>query len=210
LEAVSENRRAEDFIILPFSIPNDLFHPDQEHGYDVELVAFNIGTTPICNKQVHAEIDQIKQGLPNIPLALLSEQAEPDSVREALSLGIQGYIPTTLPPFMMMHALRLIRAGGTFIPADLLFRAVEGRATSEENDWPDKSPQGFTPRQLEVLQRLRQGMSNKVIAYELQMQESTVKVHVRQILRKLKATNRTQAAFLLSRRSQTQGSRPGA
>jgi DNA-binding NarL/FixJ family response regulator len=46
------------------------------------------------------------------------------------------------------------------------------------------------------LDRLRQGMPNKLIAYELQMQESTVKVHVRHIMKKLKATNRTQAALL--------------
>ena len=54
----------------------------------------------------------------------------------------------------------------------------------------------FTARQLDVLERLKQGQPNKIIAYELGMCESTVKVHIRNIMKKLKATNRTQVAFL--------------
>ena len=55
----------------------------------------------------------------------------------------------------------------------------------------------FTPRQLEVLQFLQQGKSNKIIAHKLGMQECTVKTHIREIMTKLKATNRTHAVFLL-------------
>jgi DNA-binding NarL/FixJ family response regulator len=60
---------------------------------------------------------------------------------------------------------------------------------------------GFTPRQLEVLRLLRQGKPNKIIAYELDVEESTVKVHVRHIMRKLKATNRTHAVVLANQLS---------
>ena len=54
----------------------------------------------------------------------------------------------------------------------------------------------FTERQAAVVEKLSQGKPNKIIAYELDMQESTVKVHIRNIMRKLKATNRTEVAFL--------------
>ena len=55
----------------------------------------------------------------------------------------------------------------------------------------------FTSRQAEVVEALRRGKANKIIAYELKMQESTVKVHVRNIMRKLKATNRTEVVYKL-------------
>jgi DNA-binding NarL/FixJ family response regulator len=58
---------------------------------------------------------------------------------------------------------------------------------------PPKS--GLTARQWEVLERLRQGESNKLIGRQLKLRESTVKVHIRQIMRKLGASNRTQAAL---------------
>ena len=56
--------------------------------------------------------------------------------------------------------------------------------------------EGFTQRQSQILDCLRRGMANKLIAYELGMCESTVKVHIRNIMKKLKATNRTQVAYL--------------
>lgn len=65
---------------------------------------------------------------------------------------------------------------------------VGNRRSKEEN-------QVFTPRQIAVLHRLRQGKANKIIAYELAMSESTVKVHVRNIMKKMSATNRTEAAY---------------
>ena len=57
----------------------------------------------------------------------------------------------------------------------------------------------FTPREIEVLHRLRQGLQNKIIAYELGISESTVKVHLRNVMKKLNASNRTQVAFMLRR-----------
>jgi DNA-binding NarL/FixJ family response regulator len=61
---------------------------------------------------------------------------------------------------------------------------------------PDKSPHNcFTSRQMTVLFHLQRGNANKIIAHELGMSESTVKVHVRNIMRKMNATNRTQAVY---------------
>jgi DNA-binding NarL/FixJ family response regulator len=82
--------------------------------------------------------------------------------------------------------------GGTFAPTAALL---------SQRDRPHGSGsrqvlEGFTLRQSDILDCLRRGMANKMIAYHLSMCESTVKVHVRNIMKKLKATNRTQVAYM--------------
>ncbi|HSC05816.1 MAG TPA: response regulator transcription factor, partial [Steroidobacteraceae bacterium] len=86
----------------------------------------------------------------------------------------------------------MVCVGGTYAPADTLL------TQSERAQDLAREPliQGFTQRQSQILDCLRQGMANKLIAYELNMCESTVKVHIRNIMKKLKATNRTQVAYL--------------
>lgn len=190
------NRRAEDFTVLSVTCPEELLSPDTARDYDVEMVLLNIGAALVEERKVGAQIEQLRLGLPGVPLVLLSDCIQPRSVFEALRRGIHGYVPTTLHPSMMMQVLRLVRAGGTFVPAELVLRGIEAASPAETDE---QLSECFTRRQLEVLQRLRKGMSNKAIAHELDLQETTVKVFVRQIMRKLKATNRTHAAFLASR-----------
>jgi DNA-binding NarL/FixJ family response regulator len=64
--------------------------------------------------------------------------------------------------------------------------------TPDKTDWPCS----FSPRQRQVLERLNEGKQNKIIAYELGMAESTVKVHIRHIMKKLNARNRTQVVLM--------------
>ena len=86
-----------------------------------------------------------------------------------------------------LAAIRLVKAGGTFVPVDLLLAPRTDRMPPQQNR--------LTSRQGAVLNHLQQGKANKIIAYELGMSESTVKVHVRNIMHKMGATNRTQAAY---------------
>jgi DNA-binding NarL/FixJ family response regulator len=91
--------------------------------------------------------------------------------------------------------VRLVRAGGVFVPASSL---VAARRTTDAGNGAARSTGGiFTARQAAVVDALRRGKANKVIAYELKMRESTVKVHVRNIMKRLKAQNRTQVAYLV-------------
>src|SRR5262249_34413816 len=87
--------------------------------------------------------------------------------------------------------------GGTFIPPCVLAASstIQPNSPVGSTDSSGKAIQ-FSPRQLKVLERLRQGKQNKIIAYELCMCESTVKVHIRNIMKKLKARNRTQVVLL--------------
>jgi DNA-binding NarL/FixJ family response regulator len=128
------------------------------------------------------------------PVIILSDLDTPESAFEALESGARGYVPTASTTLeLAVEIIRLVKAGGTFVPPSSLSLArinrqavTTGVITTEQ----------FTPRQTAVLGRLKEGKANKAIAHELEMSESTVKVHLRNIMRKMKATNRTEVACL--------------
>ena len=93
--------------------------------------------------------------------------------------------------------MQLVSAGGLYVPPSILM-ALQHRPPQSENPANGQVRSLFTPRQAGVVEALRQGKPNKIIAYELTMCESTVKVHIRHIMRKLNARNRTQVAFMLT------------
>ncbi len=127
-------------------------------------------------------------------IVLVSDGEDADGILDALEQGIRGYIPTSVPLEVAIEAMRLVRAGGTYVPASSMIaaRMAPGGVQGRKSRLADM----FTPRQAEVVEALRQGKANKVIAYDLNMQESTVKVHVRNIMKKLGARNRTEVAYL--------------
>ncbi|MHB2266464.1 LuxR C-terminal-related transcriptional regulator [Aliihoeflea sp. PC F10.4] len=129
------------------------------------------------------------------PIVFISEQEDISEIVSALDSGAKGYIPTSVSLDITVEALNLVRAGGVFVPASSLLSAK--RMLTSISSEP-KSPLAgiFTERQAAVVEAIRQGKANKTIAYELNMHESTVKVHVRNIMKKLKAQNRTQVAYL--------------
>lgn len=127
------------------------------------------------------------------PVIILSAVDNPESVIEAFESGVRGYIPTaSTPAELMIEIIRLVKAGGTFVPlSGLHLQTIAGKRQTPSK----QTNQLFTPRQIAVLNQLRQGKANKIIAYELAMSESTVKVHVRNIMKKMSASNRTEAAY---------------
>jgi DNA-binding NarL/FixJ family response regulator len=129
----------------------------------------------------------------------MSDLAEPAEVHMAMQLGARGYLPADLSFFQAVAAIRFVAQGGVFIPPCALATSSGAHRASPAGP-TDSSGRAiqFSPRQREVLERLKQGKQNKIIAYELDMCQSTVKVHVRHIMRKLKARNRTQVALLTS------------
>jgi DNA-binding NarL/FixJ family response regulator len=131
---------------------------------------------------------------------VLSDRDDVDDVNRALAHGVRGYIPTSVECGVAVAALRLISAGGTFVPAGAL-RSTAAKLDGQPEGERQRRSDGrdLTPRELSVIDLLREGKPNKLIAARLDMQESTVKVHVRNILKKLNATNRTHAAFVANR-----------
>jgi DNA-binding NarL/FixJ family response regulator len=128
-----------------------------------------------------------------IPTIVLSDSEDANQILLALENGAQGYIPTSVSIDVAVEAMHLVRVGGTYVPASSVL--AWGRSAKHTPPVADQTCAGFTSRQSAVLNALRQGKANKLIAYELNMRESTVKVHVRNIMKKLKAHNRTEVAF---------------
>lgn len=154
------------------------------------------------HRTIAEQIEQIDQERARLaakfnlpPLVFISEEEDIGEIVAALDSGAKGYIPTSVSLEVAVEALNLVRAGGVFVPASILLsakRMLKSISTEE------RSPLSgiFTERQAAVVRAIRQGKANKTIAYELNMHESTVKVHVRNIMKKLKAQNRTQVAYL--------------
>lgn len=156
---------------------------------------------------------RVRNQFGDVPIIVLSDATTtltPQTVRAALKCGIRGFISAqTFEMKTVSAAIRFVVAGGVFAPIELLL-ADDVRPTPTHNE--EEPPDGLlTPRQMTVLSLLQQGKANKIIAYELGMSESTVKVHIRNIMRKMGATNRTQAIYKLRQLSNDRAieARPG-
>jgi DNA-binding NarL/FixJ family response regulator len=183
------------FHVAAVARPDDV---GDERGGDAELAILNVGPAPADDPEIADEIGRLRRRLPDVPIILFAEHEEIGQVAAAIRQGVRGYITSTLSPEVVIAVLQLVQSGGTFVPASVVLQAARHRSRPEQEPAPrpaDKLLDKFTPRELEVLDRLRQGMSNKVIAYELDICENTVKVHLMHIMRKLQTSNRTQAAL---------------
>ena len=133
--------------------------------------------------------------LPDIPIVAVSDREDRSAVLDALRHSVRAYFPSSLDPEILIATLRFVQKGGTFIPLEVLIDA-RVHPQRQRSDSKPTEMRGLTPSEQRVLELLRVGKPNKVIARELNIEESTVKVHVRRIMRKLNAANRTQAALV--------------
>jgi DNA-binding NarL/FixJ family response regulator len=161
-------------------------------GDGTRAVIVNTGPERMSSAGVASLMARVGELAPAVPVAVLSDYEDAENVRAAFELGVHGYIPTSLASGVAVQAVHLVCAGGTFAPAAALLSPPDARSGSGGAPAID----GFTQRQAQILDCLRRGMANKLIAYELSMCESTVKVHIRNIMKKLNATNRTQVVYL--------------
>jgi DNA-binding NarL/FixJ family response regulator len=161
-------------------------------GDRIRAAIINTGTARMSSPATADLVSRVKETLPGVPVAILSDYEDRDNVRQAFNLGVQGYIPTSLASPVAAGAVSLVCVGGTFAPANVLL----SEGPSLRSPPPKRLIEGFTQRQTQILDCLRRGMSNRLIAFELAMCESTVKVHIRNIMKKLDASNRTQVVYL--------------
>lgn len=128
----------------------------------------------------------------SIPIVVLATTNDVDLARTAINYGAKGYIPCTTSFEIAVEAVRFILAGGTYVPMDCLLASGRPDLPASQD-----SPllNVLTSREVKVVQAIQQGKSNKVIAYDLGICESTVKVHLRNVMKKLKAKNRTEVAI---------------
>lgn len=133
-------------------------------------------------------LQRLRAAMPTLPIVVASGHDDAETIRAALGAGAAGFIPKSEQPAVLLQALRLVRAGGVYVPARLLAAAAQAPAAPAPPSTGD-----LTPRQLDVLDRLLRGEPNKLIARELGLTEGTVKIHIAAILRVLQVRNRTEA-----------------
>lgn len=171
-----------------------------------EWLAIGNGETPsaivltLHNRSVRDEyscalIRDICARMPGSPVVVVADTDDLAQMMKALECGAQGFIPSSVGIEVASEAIRLASVGGVFLPAS----GVLAMCDVIESMISDKSGHNgmFTPREAEVVEGLRRGKANKIIAYELNLCQSTVKVHIRNIMKKVGATNRTEVAYKL-------------
>jgi DNA-binding NarL/FixJ family response regulator len=150
-----------------------------------------------------AALELLRERFDHVPVLVLSAHEEPEIVERAIELGACGYVPKSAPPEALYAALRLVLAGGVYVPGSSLSTSMLSPLSSEEkasaNDVWAKLGVRLTPRQRDVLLGLVQGKPNKVIAKDLGLSDGTIKTHVAHVFDALAVNNRTQVAFKLAR-----------
>jgi DNA-binding NarL/FixJ family response regulator len=132
----------------------------------------------------------------NSAVAIITGMVTKSVATSALAAGAKGFIPKTLSAAKLISALQLMAAGEVYAPVDLM------RPTGAIEGLTIVGAEVLTPRELEVAAMLVKGASNKEIARALDLQEVTVKLHVRNLCRKLETKNRTQIAVRLAQLGQ--------
>jgi DNA-binding NarL/FixJ family response regulator len=131
---------------------------------------------------------------PRLPLIILTGAEAQQHIQDVLAAGASGFIPKSSMPAVMMSAIQLVLAGGTYVPPQALSSAPDaarGRSGSHAREGVHTQ---LTERQTQVLRLLAAGKPNKAICRELDIEEGTVKAHIATIFRVLDVTNRTEAA----------------
>ena len=169
------------------------------HADDLDLVLVDI-TMP--GTQGHQHVAKLRAQAPALPVIVLSGSEDAELMRSLIDLGVLGFIPKAYSPDVMLSAIRLVLAGGIYIPPLLLANAqAQGWQPAEAKPHaatdPARSIDGLrnllTERQIDVMRLLSQGKPNKLIARDLGISEGTVKIHLAAIFRALNVRNRVEA-----------------
>ena len=170
------------------------------HYRDLDLILLDLTLPGLNGLSALPELHELR---PIVPLVILSASEDSIDVRQALDAGAMGYIPKSSSSHEMITALRLVLMGEVYVPPALLAALEVLETTSVQvNAAPmaEENVGGLTPRQLEVLRLMAQGLSNKEICRRLNVAEGTVKLHVTAVMRALNACNRTQAVIEATQR----------
>ena len=192
------------------------------------MIIYNVGGASLADHGHARRIKSLRARAGSTPLVILSDSDSRKEVVAAFTAGAQGYLYAGTNPQLALQALSFIFKGGSYFPpsgqarhrrsgkVDSLYQSCtpvrlertggrqgRGRVAPEANTpaniGANPAANGLTERQKAVLELLGRGESNKAIARRLNIREGTVKVHVRQIMRRMGVANRTQVAIAASR-----------
>lgn len=151
---------------------------------DVELVLLDVMMPGMDNL---AGLRQLADRHPGLPVVMMSGLIQEGTVTKAFELGAMGFVPKTLNGKALVSVLNMVISGVRYVPDILLQRSVTAPSAPAFN---------LSPRELETLEQLAKGLTNKVIARELEIEETTVKLHLRSLFKKLGVQNRTEAVIV--------------
>lgn len=141
---------------------------------------------------------QLRAGGDLRPVIMLTMSREDADLAAALRAGAQGYLLKDIEPEELVPALEAVLGGNNVVAEEMvgtLAQIVRGDAVESADTQPPETPFAkLTPRELEILERIAEGLSNKMIAQALTISDGTVKLHVKAILRKLGMRSRVEAA----------------
>jgi DNA-binding NarL/FixJ family response regulator len=172
-----------------------IWHCLKKHP-DVKLVLLDIQLPGLSGMDL---LRRIAIEHPAIPIIMLSADHDSNTVSQALQWGASGFMPKNSLNQVLISAIRLVLAGGVYIPPEALLKsALKPQPAPTTMAALQLDSLGLTNRQLDVLRLLVKGLSNKRISRQIDLAEATVKIHIRGILRTLSVTNRTEALVKLT------------
>jgi DNA-binding NarL/FixJ family response regulator len=149
----------------------------------------------------------LKTSLPNIGVIMLTAYHDDEQIFHAIKAGAGAYYPKDVTPRKLIEAIRQVSQGNYVIDDNVLAKSQvaswllkQFEQISSFGGSPDEMFVPLSPREMEILQLIARGYSNKEVAHELGISRQTVKNHMTSILRKLSVNDRTQAALYALRR----------
>jgi two-component system, NarL family, nitrate/nitrite response regulator NarL len=136
------------------------------------------------------DLHRLRDAYPDARIVVLAIDLTVDALRDAMNTGADGFLMKDVSPEALIQSLELIMMGEKVYPTNPAAMLLDLNSAPSPN-----STRGLSPRELEILQALVTGASNKLIAIRLGITEATVKVHLKTLLRKIDVINRTQAAI---------------
>jgi two-component system nitrate/nitrite response regulator NarL len=136
------------------------------------------------------DLHRLRDAYPDARIVVLANDLTVDALRDAMNTGADGFLMKDVSPEALIQSLELIMMGEKVYPTNLAAMLLDLNSAPSPN-----STRGLSPRELEIVQALVTGASNKLIAIRLGITEATVKVHLKTLLRKIDVINRTQAAI---------------
>lgn len=166
---------------------------------DLDLVLLDLRLPDASGLDTLQELGRV---VPDLPVVLLSGEESADVMHTAFDRGAAGFIPKSSLSDVLLSALRLVMAGGIYVPPAMLGRPPDAHAAPAHPTFDPAAAArlDITDRQAEVLRLVLQGLSNKQICRVLDLAEPTVKVHVSALLRALDVKSRTQLVLAAASR----------